>query len=178
MKVNLGKFSKKVEARSINVEIEDHDTWSLDHSLAYIILPALIQLKETMHGIPGEFADVGGEDMTNQQPFDFYKESYPEAFNEGCKRWDEVLDKMIWSFQQLALEEYDTQYHHGKAEYDWKQTDTQFPNPITGAMEPTYQMINRDPNSHWYDHVGHKLHEERIQEGLNLFAKYYRSIWD
>ena len=178
MKVNLGKFSKKVEARSINVEIEDHDTWSLDHSLAYIILPALIQLKETMHGIPGEFADVGGEDMTNQQPFDFYKESYPEAFNEGCKRWDEVLDKMIWSFQQLADGDYDSQYHHGNAEYEWKETDKLYPNPQTGVMEPTYQMVDKNPEEHWYDYKGHRLHDDRIQEGLELFGKHFRSLWD
>ena len=178
MKVNLGKFPRKSGARKIEVEIEGHDTWSLDHSLAYIILPALIQLKENKHGVPSELADVGGEDWTDQQPFDFYKESHNEAFEEGCKRWDETLDKMIWSFQQLALEDYDQQYHHGKAQYDWKKTDKTFPNPVTGVDEATYQMVDKNPNEHWYDHVGHKLHEDRIQEGLDLFAKYYRSLWD
>ena len=85
---------------------------------------------------------------------------------------------MIWSFQQLALEDYDQQYHHGKAQYDWKKTDKTFPNPVTGVDEATYQMVDKNPNEHWYDHVGHKLHEDRIQEGLDLFAKYYRSLWD
>jgi len=178
MKVNLGKFPKTQGARKIDIEIESHDTWSLDHSLAYIILPALIQLKETKHGIPGEFADVGGEDWTDQQPLDFYKESYAEAFEEGCKRWDEVLDKMIWSFQQLALEDYDQLYHHGKVELDWEKTDKTFPNPVTGVDEATYRMVDKNPDEHWYDSVGHKLHEERIQEGIDLFAKYYRSLWD
>jgi hypothetical protein len=26
--------------------------------------------------------------------------------------------------------------------------------------------------------VGHQLHEERMQEGFDLFGKHYRSLWD
>jgi len=89
-----------------------------------------------------------------------------------------VLDKMIWSFQQLALEDYDQLYHHGKVELDWEKTDKTFPNPVTGVDEATYRMVDKNPDEHWYDSVGHKLHEERIQEGIDLFAKYYRSLWD
>jgi hypothetical protein len=39
-------------------------------------------------------------------------------------------------------------------------------------------MVDKDPDAHWYDAEGHKLHEDRIQEGLELFGKYYRSLWD
>ena len=102
MKVNLKKFPSKGE-RKLQVNIEKFDTWSLDHSLALIILPALVQLKLTKHGIPNDFAEVGGEDWTSQQSFDFYTESHNEAFDEGCKRWEEVLDKMILSFQKIAI---------------------------------------------------------------------------
>jgi len=177
MKVNLAKFPDKGH-RKIDVNIENHDSWNLDHTLALIILPALIQLKNTKHGIPSEFGDVGGEEYVSQESFDFYKESYSEAWDEGVKRWDEVLDKMIWSFQQIAIEDYDSKYHHGNMDFDWKKTDKQFPNPVTGKMEATYQMVDKNPNSHWYDVNGHLMHEERIQEGLELFGKYYRSLWD
>ena len=178
MKAKIGKFYKGKPDRKININIENFDTWNLDHTLALIILPALIQLKETKHGIPANFAEVGGEDYSDQDSFDFYKETHNESFNEKVKEWNEVLDKMIWSFQQIALEDYDEQYHHGKAEYDWVKTDKQFPNPISGKIEDTYQMVDKNPNEHWYDHVGHQLHEQRIQEGLELFGKYYRSLWD
>jgi hypothetical protein len=85
---------------------------------------------------------------------------------------------MIWSMGQLAFDDYDDKYHHGDAKYDWVITDQTYPNPITGVQEPTYQMVDKNPDEHWYDHVGHKLHEERIQEGLELFGKYFRNLWD
>lgn len=177
MKAKISRYYKNSDRR-IDIQIENHDTWSLDHTLAMIILPALIQLKETKHGIPSEFGDVGGESHSDQLCFDFYSETYDDAFNEGVKRWDEIMNKMIWSFQQIVSDEYDELYHHGKAEYDYVKSDKQYPNPVTGKMENTYQMVDKNPNDHWYDHVGHILHEERIQEGLELFGKYYRALWD
>lgn len=178
MKVNIGKYFKTSSNRKVDITVHRYDTYSLDHTLALIILPALIQLKETKHGVPGEFAEVGGEDYSHQDSFDFYKETHSESFEEKCKKWDEILDKMIWSFQQIALEDVDDKYYHGVALFDWIKTDVKYPNPISGQMEETYQMVDKNPNDHWYDSVGHRLHEERIREGLELFGKYYRDLWD
>lgn len=177
MKLNIGKY-KKNGNRRINIQIESFDTWSLDHTLAHIILPALLQLKATKHGIPSEFAIVGGEDYESQESFDFYKETHTESFDIACRRWDEILDKMIWSFQQLAFDDYESQYHHGKAEYDWVPSNQQSFNPITNQMEDTFTMVDKNPEGHYIDWEGLKLHEERIQEGLELFGKYYRHLWD
>lgn len=177
MKVKLGKYFKNTDRR-IEVKIENHDTWGLDHTLALIILPALMQLKETKHGVPSEFGDVGGDNSSNQYCFEFYSETHHDAFDEKVKQWDEVLDKMIWSFQQIVEDQYDDLYHHGKAKYDFEKTAQQFQNPISGKMEDTYVMVDKNPGEHWYDYVGHRMHEERIQEGLNLFGKYYRALWD
>ena len=176
MKINIGKYSKKANGRrKIDVQIDNYDTWSLDHTLALIIYPALLQLKATKQGVPNEFAS---EPASNQETFDFYQESYDDEWKAGLERWDETLDKMIWSFEQLLKGDYDEQYHHGKAKYDWVKTDKQYPNPVTGVMEPTYKMVDKNPDAHWYDHVGHIKHDERIQEGLELFGKYFRSMWD
>lgn len=177
MKLNLPKYPKSKERR-VKIQIDKWDTWNLDGTLALIILPALIQLKHTKHGIPSEFGDVGGESYSMQRSFDFYEESHNDAFEEGCKRWEEVLDKMIWSFQQIAIEDYDKKYHHGKIDIDWEKTPDQHTNPLTGKKEYMYQMVDKNPTEHWYDHEGHMMHEERIQEGLELFGKYYRSLWD
>lgn len=179
MKVRIGKFPKKGNRRKINVQIDNFDTWSFDHNLAHIIYPALLQLKATKHGVPSELVDdVGGEDWKDQDSFDFYKESHNDAFNEACKRWDEILDKMIWAFQQLTLDDYSQKYHHGKPEFDWIESDKLYANPISGKMEKTYQMVDKNPDEHWYDVEGHQLHDKKIQEGLELFGKYYRSLWD
>lgn len=179
MKVSLGKYPKGSQKRRINVQIDGFDTWSLDHTLSLIILPALIQLKHTKHGVPSEFTDRTGGDFDNNFVFDFIKEDDNEVFDKLCGKWDEVLDKMIWSFLQLSIEDdYDSQYHHGKMDFEWIKSEYTYTDPITGKTEKTYQMRDKDPTSHWYDSVGHTLHEERIQEGLELFGKYYRSLWD
>lgn len=177
MKAKLSKYYKNTDRR-IEIKIENHDTWSLDHTLALIILPALIQLKATKQGVPAEFADSGGDGTSKQLCFDFYSETSNDAFDENVKKWDEILDKMIWAFEQIATDEYDSLYHHGRADYDFEKTGQTFFNPITGKQETTYKLVDKNPNEHWYDYVGHRLHEERIQEGLNLFGKYYRNLWD
>lgn len=176
MKVNISKYHKS--GRKIDVKIDGYDVWSFDHTLAYIILPGLIELKITKHGIPGDFVDVGGEKHISQQSFDFYEESHDEAFEEGSKRWDEVLDKMIWSFYQLIDDDWEQKYHYGEAKYEFKKLEKTMLNPITNKDETLSEMIDTNPDEHWFDVDGYELHNQRIQEGIDLFAKYYRSLWD
>lgn len=179
MKVKIGKFPKGSGERRVDVQIDEFDTWDIDHTLAHIIYPMLLQLREKKQGVPSEVVDnIGGEDYVAQGSFDFYKETYQESWEKACGRWDEILDKMIWSFEQLTKNDYDQLYHHGKAEYDFVEADKLYPNPISGKMEKTYQMVDKNPDEHWYDSDGHRLHEERIQEGLELFGRYYRNLWD
>lgn len=177
MHVKMGPFPKKGERR-MDIRIDKYDTWGLDHTLAHIIYPALLQLKATKQGVPAEFVEFGGEEYDMQGSFDFYKEDHDTYFNQGVKRWEETLDKMIWAFEQLAKDDYDEKYHHGTPDYDWEKTDEEYMNPITGKKENLFRMVDRNPDEHWYDSVGHIMHEARIQEGIELFAKYYRSLWD
>ena len=179
MKINLSKYPKGNGKRKIDVQIDPFDTWGLDHTLATIILPALIQLKNTNHGVPSGFTDRVGGDFDNNLVFDFIKEDDTEVFDQLCDSWDEVLDKMIWSFLQLSIEDdYDNKYHHGKIETDWVESDYTYTDPITGKIEKTYQMVDKNPDGHWYDHIGIQEHEKRIQEGLELFGKHFRDLWD
>jgi len=177
MKAKIGKYTKN-SPRRITVNIDRYDTWSMDHTLALIILPLLLQYKENHHGIPNEFADHSGDEHSqNQYLFDFYKESHDWAFDQGVKRWEETLYKMIWSFYQIIVDD-DRKYHHGTTKWDWVKTDKQFPNPVSGKMEDTFQMVDKNPDEHWYDVVGHMEHEKRVKEGLELFGKYFRNLWD
>jgi hypothetical protein len=180
MKVNLSRYPKGNGKRRIDIQIDPFDTWGLDHTLATIILPALIQLKNTKHGVPSGFTDRVGGDFDNHLVFDFIKEDDSAVFGQLCDKWDEALDKMIWSFLQISIEDdYDSQYHHGEMEIAWeKLPDKLHPDPVTGAMEPLYQMVDKNPKEHWYDHIGIQEHEKRIQEGLELFGKHFRDLWD
>lgn len=129
--------------RKININIEPFDVWNFDHTFALIAYPALQALKKTKQGIPSKFAIVGGEDWNSQRCFDFYTDS-GEWFEQRVAQWETVLDKMIWSFYEIAFELGEEQYH---------------------------------PEGGPYDHEGMIKYNERIQEGLDLFAKYYQSLW-
>lgn len=177
MKIKLGKYPAR-SSRKVDIKIDKEDTWGLDTTLSLIILPCLLQLKDTKKGVPAEFAEVGGEDYGYQLSFDFYKETYSESFDKKALEWEEVLDKMIWSFSQIAFDKYSDKYHHGDPKFEWEPLKHKIMNPITGKLEKVYQMIDTNPNEHWYDREGHMLHEERIQEGLTLFGKYFRDLWD
>lgn len=170
MKVNISR-------RKRSVTIENHDSWSLDHTLSDIILPCLLQLKEKMTGIPGIFGLPGGGQESLQYSFDFYSETYDDAFNITCEQWEETIDKMIWSFQQLVYDNYFEKYDYGKWEMKFDEIEETHYNPITKQQEKLYQLRPVDPDKYWMDHEGLAMHEERIQEGIDLFAKYYRSLW-
>lgn len=146
-----GDFERKVDIR-----IDPYDTWSLDHTLALIIFPALLQLKQTKQGVPGEFLTSVGNSADDNYCFDFIAEDSADVFDQDCNKWNDVLDKMIWSFSQLSIfENYDDKYFEG------------------------YFGVNRyDKHPRYYDANGNSCHDERIQEGLDLFGKHFRSLWD
>lgn len=176
MKVNISKYYSS--GQKIKIKIDSHDTYSMDYTLAQIILPMLIQLKNSKHGVPSNLVEVGGEDYVDQQSFDFYHESHKEAFDVAVKRWDEILDKMIWSFQQIVEGDFDKKYYHGNFDFGWEKDGTEFVDPLTGKKEYLAKLTDKNPKGHWHDTEGERLHIERIQEGINLFAKHYMSLWD
>lgn len=176
MKANFRNFNKGPKERKVEVTVEQWDTYSMDHTAALIILPLLLQLKQTKHGVPSGLVTRIGGDTDNNLCFDFIQEDENEVFDKLCDKWDEILNKMIWSFQQIVDDSYDSKYHHGHMKLGWKPIE--ITNPATGNVEKAYEMVDENPGEHWYDHVGHELHEERIQEGLELFGKYFRSLWD
>jgi hypothetical protein len=176
MKVNIRNFHKGPNERKVEVTVEKWDTYSMDHTAALLILPLLLQLKQTKHGVPSGLVTRNGGDMDNNLCFDFIAEDENAVFDKLCDQWDEILDKMIWSFQQIVDDSYDSKYHHGHMKLGWKPIE--ITHPTTRTVSKAYEMVDENPGEHWYDHVGHTLHEERIQEGLELFGKYYRNLWD
>ena len=84
------------------IHIDRWDTWSMDHTLAPIILPMLVQLKETKHGAPWvDMEDVPKELRATKKQIDEYGKKGdvdPKHFD----RWDWVLDEMIYAFDCKA----------------------------------------------------------------------------
>ena len=88
--------------QKVKVRIDCWDTWSMDHTLAPIILPMLKQLKETKHGAPNvDWEDVPRELRPSGKELHAYNkngETDPKFF----ERWDWVLDEMIYAFDCKA----------------------------------------------------------------------------
>lgn len=101
--------------RKIVVRIDPYDTWSMDHTLAHIILPMLKQLKATKHGSPG----VDNEDVPAVLHAPAGYQGYDIDPN-WHKRWDWVMDEMIWAFEQIvkdpevSVEDYKEHYERVK----------------------------------------------------------------
>ena len=58
--------------QTVNVRIDKWDTWSMDSTLAHVVLPMLKQLKSTQHGHPASMSE---------------------------EEWDNILDEMIFAFE-------------------------------------------------------------------------------
>lgn len=159
--------------RKIKVHIDNYDIWSADHTLALIIHPVLLKLRENKQGSP----NVALEDV----PAELHP-SEPAGPDNGYtdstvhERWAYVLDEMIWAFEQcLKDDKGDDQFHHNP-----EQLEMVFV-PIEGKTASTVEFNDqKDPTKpkYWVDREAKKLHYDRISNGLRLFAKYYFGLWD
>jgi len=89
----------------------DQDTWSLDYTIAKFSLPRIKRLKEIQNGFPSGLTE---------------------------EKWDEILDKIIRSFQFVV-------------------------NEFEGNEDYSLETI--------------KHREKCMQDGCELFGKYFRNLW-
>ena len=160
MKVKIGKYPDYrwyhklfclEPQQTVKVHIDPWDTWSMDATLAPIILPMLKQLKETKQGAPW----VAVEDVpTDLRPTADEVLQYGADGSTDDKffaRWDWVLGEMIHAFEQKCAD-------------DW-----------------TEQFCIDDPDAEWgfrMDSEGIEKEQQRISNGFRLFGKYFENLWD
>ena len=182
MKVKIGKFPKNGNAnRKIDIQIDGADTWSLDHTLAHIILPMLKQLRDDKHGSPmvddddvPEYLRAVKKKKTRKSVGDLghsvHAVQIDDEPNTFHSKWDWVLNEMIWAFEQELDDDWEAQFHHGKPEYLKEEVE----HDKYGTVY-TFKQTNPD---YWVDREGIKAYNERINNGMRLFGKYYRGLWD
>jgi hypothetical protein len=151
---------------SINlVKIDYYDTWSMDHTLADIVLPMLRQLQATKHGAP--FTDDSDVPEYLQSHMAQPKEHEWDTDSLHFMRWDWILDEMIWAFEQKVKDDAEGQFFdHSAYKDDPKGTDTWLDEMSKGASRVKY------------DQEGHKKWQDRKANGFRLFGKYYEALWD
>lgn len=152
MKINIGPYPERGEERKVEVKIHKYDAWNTDSTLALIIVPVLQKLKKYTHGYPSEFV----------------QDDEDEDGSKGMAAWAAILDKMIWAFEQCN-EDYEKQYYSGEVDIYWEPCED---NPEFN------RMMHGPKHTFKVDLEGMAAHEERMQEGFDLFGKYYRNLWD
>jgi hypothetical protein len=99
--------------RTIRVKIDDYDVWSAHHTLALIIHPVLIRLKEKKQSAPRtDDEDVPEPLRSTSVPV---KTNKWDTDDNHFKRWDWILDEMIWAFGEECDENSDNRFFGSEA---------------------------------------------------------------
>jgi hypothetical protein len=175
----LYKFLQWVESkkkRKVKVHIDRWDTWSMDHTLAYIVLPMLEQLQATKHGAPFvDDKDVPKElRSTSAPPLSEEDKDCGAVDDLHFKRWEWVLNEMIFSFRSKLDEgKWEDQFYTG--EYDFVSKATEFDE---NGKPKLYQLVKGPNDTRKIDMKGLRAYQKRISNGFRLFGKYYENLWD
>jgi hypothetical protein len=176
------KFLDFVHPRINYVKIDKYDTWSMDHTLADIILPMLKQMKATKHGsptvddddMPDHLRGTTTEDWDAQHTFDFYREhQIQEGERDIHARWEWVLDEMIFAFEHYVDDTWEEAFRSG--EHDMIHVPCEW----YEDGKPKLYSIEKGPNDTYVcDYEGMNKVYKRMENGFRLFGKYYRGLWD
>ena len=149
--------------RKIKVRIDDYDVWNMDTTLAHIIVPMLKKIKDDKHGAPY----VDDEDVPDElkSTAALPKENDYDVDANHFKRWDWVVDEMLWAFEQ-KLEDWEEQFYSGEPDIVWKDVGNGIKEMGSGPKD-TFKV----------DFEGMNKHHDRMKNGFRLFGKYYESLW-
>jgi len=164
----LLRFCQWVESkreRTIKIHIDSYDTWNMNSTLSLIIVPMLKQLKGTKHGAPWtDDADVPEHLRSSAAP---PKKDEWDIDENHFPRWEWVMGEMIWAFEQ-DTNEWENQYYSGKIDMRSEKDEGSVYTRLVDGPNHTFKI----------DSDGMKKHQERINNGRRLFAKYYDGLWD
>jgi hypothetical protein len=154
--------------RKIKVRVDNYDVWNADATLALVIYPVLVKLKERKQGSP----IVDDIDV----PANMWDSETEDTQIE--ERWNWVLNEMIWAFEQYTKDDRgEDMFDHNVSQLDMAFVDTEVEGKVRKMVEMTYQ---KDPNlpAYWVDEIGKQAHRDKVANGFRLFAKYYFALWN
>ena len=160
----LHKVRKVINPQIRYVKLDRYDTWSMDHTLSYIIAPMLKQLNATKHGGPFvDDEDVPEELKSTTAP---PKENEWDVDGNHFKRWDWVMNEMIWAFEEQLNDDDDESQFFDSSAYEGVD------------FKERMKDMEKGESKTKVDWDGLKAHQARKQNGYRLFGKYYQSLWD
>jgi len=133
MKVNIPPYPDTGGKRKEEIKIHSYDVFSMDHTLSLIIYPMLKEFKrQNTKNASTPWTDHK-DFPANLKDTDEIDPNAPEMTGYSRKRWEHLIDELLWTFKQIKNGE---------------------------------------------DHLDDKKKEARLNHGLYLFGKYYRSLWN
>ena len=167
----IAKVMDVIHPKVDYVKIDHWDTWSMDHTLGKIALPMLKQLKDKKHGSPCvDDEDVPEELKSTSAPA---KENEWDVDDNHFKRWDWVMDEMIFAFEHHINKEWEEAYRSG--EFDHKSVACEW---YENGKPKMFRLEEGPKHTYKADYEGMRIVEERIKNGFRLFGKYYQGLWD
>jgi hypothetical protein len=167
----IQKFLDIVHPKVDYVKVDYWDTWSMDHTLGKIALPMLKQLQLKKHGAPNvDDEDVPDELKSTSAPA---KENEWDTDEHHFKRWDWVMNEMIFAFEHYLDDAWQEAYRKGK----WS-TRSEACEWNENGKATMFKMVENDDHTFECDYEGMQVVHNRIKNGFRLFGKYYQNLWD
>jgi hypothetical protein len=128
--------------QKVKVRIDKWDTWSMDSTLAPIILPMLKQLKQTKHGAPYVYPEDVPTKLrpTKEELLAYTKKA--ETDSKWFDRWDYVLDEMIWAFEQKNRDDW-------MSDFDYNKWDREGANAHQERMTKGFKLFGKYYENLW-----------------------------
>jgi hypothetical protein len=137
----------------------------------------LKQLKATTHGAP--FVDdedvPEGIDLRSTEALP--KEDEYDVDSNHFKRWNWVLDEMIFAFECKIDDSWQEAFCSGEFDTVWIPVDREG-NEVPKEDAKLFHMTDGPNHTYKCDYEGMKIVENRIQNGFRLFGRYYQNLWD
>lgn len=159
--------------------------WDLDIYLSKFILNNLKAYRElSLNSYPPDL-DEDSDDTSIPSSLEIHSMPYKYTEDESIVRWKAIIDKMIWSFNEIAYgfpnepqtllyDEYESYIKTVRKEKKYPDSipdhivinDSMFREKYPGGAEP---IATKEQT---------KEYNERVNKGLKLFVKYLKDLWD
>jgi hypothetical protein len=106
---------------------------------------------------------------TNAEP----KENEHDTDSNHFKRWDYILDEMIFAFESKRDGTWQDKYSSGNI--DWTSEPCEWDENGKAKM---FTMGHGPKHTYKCDYEGMEVEQKRISKGFKLFGKYYENLWD
>lgn len=181
----------------------DCNLWGLGHHLAKVILGKLKAFRALpLHGCPMCFSEYDEHGWRSKEEYD---EAIAKGEMSGGsdEAWLKTLDEMIFAFEFICyydegsekdlakfLKKYNLKYPHEeipenrKVNYIYSFNNVDGKRNIMSSHLPPDDPENKEnriylgEDVHYYNFELEGEYWDRVQKGLQLFAKHFMSLWD